>query len=54
MAARVRPGMPARLGIAQDLALLKKERVLTALTKMNDRDTQRGAAEELLNIVHVG
>ena len=31
----------------------RKERLLTALTRMNDRDTQKAAAEELLAIVHV-
>lgn len=42
------PGMPAVSSKGQ-----RKERLLTALTRMNDRDTQRAAAEELLAIVHV-
>ncbi len=31
----------------------RKERLLTALTRMNDRDTQKAAAEDLLAIVLV-
>lgn len=36
-----------------DQRVAKKERLLRVLTKLNDRDTQRVAAEELLCIVGV-
>ncbi|GFR41107.1 hypothetical protein Agub_g1752 [Astrephomene gubernaculifera] len=32
--------------------ILKKDRILQALTKMNDRDTQKAAAEDLLSLVY--
>lgn len=37
-----------------DSRVRKKERILTALTRMNDRDTQRAAAEDLLRMIQAG
>ena len=39
--------------VPSDLKLLKKDRILRTLTKLNDRDTQKSASEEMLAIVHV-
>ena len=38
---------------AMDAKIRRKERILQALDKMNDRDTQKSASEDLLAIVKV-
>jgi hypothetical protein len=40
--------------LPSEARLIKKERFLTCLNKMNDRDTQKRAAEELMELISVG
>jgi hypothetical protein len=49
---RAKAGAGASPGVS-DLKIAKKERILRVLTRLNDRDTQRPAAEDLLAIISV-
>jgi hypothetical protein len=39
--------------VSNDLKLRKKEKILSILNRLNDRDTQKAAAEELLALIAV-